>query len=209
MAKLTMHEEYANTPLPEITRRLKPVWLAFANTYLANNNNALGAYRTIYNECKDIKRLPKDGIRKDNENILASRANYILRKTIVSAYILKTQAKRADLAVVSADRSYEAWISTMGDLRDDAAEAGQYSPSVRAHEIIGKADGHIDSTRTDQMHRVSNDELVAKVAGILGQSVQTLDRVLHGDKPRIVEGEIVTGIPTIGETAEDSPDLAA
>jgi putative transposase len=43
---------------------------------------------------------------------------------------------------------------------------------------------------------VSDNELIAKITGVLGVQAETLRQVLNGNKGNIVEGEIVTGIPT-------------
>ena len=187
MARLTMPQEYAATPLSEITIQLKSEWLAVANEYLNINGNALGAYRAAYEEHEGIKRLPK-GTDSEIQNTMASRANYILKKPIVAAYVLKAREKRNLKAIESNDRSYDAWHTQMGELRDSAKEAGQYSPSIRAHELIGKADGHIDANRLDAVSRVSDDALIEQLVNVLGVQASTLHAALNNDVP---EAEVI------------------
>ena len=180
MARLTMPEECKDTPLKEIAIQLTPKQLAYANRYLNNGNISLDAYReAVY--------LPKGlGDGKTKDQIYRACTKSALRYSripLVAAYVVKSTEKRYAKAIAENDRDYEAWIARMGDLRDNAAEDGQYSPSIRAHELIGKADGHIDANRVDNLSRMSDAELVRQLAATTGIAVSALADKLAVDSP--------------------------
>ena len=85
----------------------------------------------------------------------------------------------------------------MEDLSKGAEKEKQFSPAIRAHELIGRAAGHIDSNRQDQLSRVDDRVLTSKLADILGITADTLSHALHGNtgsensrNKTSIEGEI-------------------
>ncbi|MGB5707918.1 MAG: hypothetical protein WBM41_13940 [Arenicellales bacterium] len=86
----------------------------------------------------------------------------------------------------------------MDDLSQGAEKEKQFSPAIRAHELIGRAAGHIDSNRQDQLSRVDDRLLTSKLADILGITADTLSQALHGNtgsensqNKAPIEGEVV------------------
>ena len=194
MAKLSLLPEFENTPLNELASQIKPQWLAVANEYLNNGGNALGAYRTVYEQDESIKRLPEGGTPNEIRNNLASRAEYVLNLPTVSAYVLRTRERRNLEAVASSDRSYSAWYEELHDTSQEAREDRQYSASIRGQEILGKASGHVDANRVSDASRMGDDQLSALVAVALGVTVKALNEraPISNNGATIIDGEVVS-----------------
>lgn len=178
---LVVHQDYADWTVEQLQVALKPKDYDFARAYLNNNANQYKAYREAVwdHNPKNIAwakgKTPTEIAQKIN-----GAPRRILNKPLVSAYIVKFQEeRRAELA--KRDRfGYEQWIERMNSLSEGAEAAEQYSPAIRAQELIGKAAGHIDSNRADMASRMADTELSSKLADILGTQTETLSRALQG-----------------------------
>lgn len=188
---LTLAPEYADWTLEELENALKPRQYEFARAWIQNGGNSTQAYRdAIWLKRESNQQWAKGKTDTQIANkINGSAGQYLRTNTLVHAYILKSEAKRrAELA--ERDRfSYEQWLDRMNSLSDGAEREKQYSPAIRAQELIGKAVGHIDANRQDITARMADNELSGKLADILGTTADTLNRALKSGS--VVPGEVV------------------
>ncbi|MGB5705559.1 MAG: hypothetical protein WBM41_01905 [Arenicellales bacterium] len=180
--QLSLSPEYQDWTVEELQSALKPSYFKFAQEYIRNGGNKVGAYRDAIWIHKPGNREWAEG--KSGNDIarkINSSAYRIIENSLVSAYIIKFQEQERARIEEETRFQYDRWLNRMDDLSKGAEKEKQFSPAIRAHELIGKAAGHIDSNRQDQLSRVDDRHLTSKLADILGITANTLSQALHGN----------------------------
>ncbi len=170
----------------EVAQHLPPAWLLFANEFIANGGKKSTAWLNTIG--KDDPNVPLTG---KKFAYAISRCKPILVNRLVISYIDLRRQELAKLAILDSEERYHAWRVKLQQLRDEAADADQYSAAINAHKLIGEAEGHLDRELQKGLAGKSDRELVEQLAGVLGDKTNPIAQALGIRTVDAIDAEIV------------------
>jgi len=175
-APVTCPSEYEGWTLDQLSKSMRPKYHKFA-MHIAYHDNKTQAY--------DLYIAEEGSARSSN----SSNASILVSNNPkIQAVIAKTRKEIAVKMQADTETNRENWISKTADIRDDAQEAKQFGPTVRAQELIGKAGGVLTPDHTSGTSKSVHEALV-QIAGSNATLAKSLANQLGVKVPEIVDGE--------------------
>lgn len=173
----------------DIAALLRPDWVEFANEYIRNG----GKQSTAWLDTIGLNYTDEIQASRNDKFIYAiSRAKAITKNVLVIRYINLKRKEIARDAALDSERSYAGWLRKMQEIRDAAFKDCEYSPAIRAHELVGKAEGHIDRDQHGVLSSVSDGDLIRQMAEVLGDQSAVIAKLMGINDPVIVDADIVS-----------------
>ncbi len=177
---LTMPEKYKDYTLEELEAIAKPSHIELTKAYFKYQGNITQAYKhAIWLKDPKNKEWIKGKTDTEIGKKIANKTTYLLKSNLLArALIVKNKEKFVKKAKFETEMSFNGWANRLISLRNNAEDAGQFSPAIRGHELLGRAAGHIDSNRQHHASREDDKALVDKLTDILGVTADSLNSQL-------------------------------
>lgn len=183
---LKIHRQYHGVSVSDIYMLMTPTEVAFCEEYERTDCNASeAAFRACF--ASDFERFKSE---KARQQTCSTKGMTYLKKPIVSTYLYKKRRKMLELHEKRMQRSFDAYVDKMEEIRDSALGDGDYGAAFRTHQALGVIHGHTDSD-ADRLTKQSDSDLIRQIAGTNAQLAQALAKQLGVQKDEVIEGEVV------------------